>query len=231
MLKLSRREVEAINIPSEEGSIAWAREKAGPLPSEEWIKQANEEAALTPDIWRIERYKTQLLFVCDEMQSNCHHHPLLCSQAKSCVAFSDTTFSMWKKRMGKESTAIPLRLEFQSGMAQRSVSLEHVKGEIHQIPPRHFIELDKIKQNGVQFRRVRTSFLVPHTTTRWSKQTGTFKEKTLDRVKAWMYIGIPEYWNDQIDEGFMFKTVQKYAARNPMIERYYCFSPKEYNDN
>jgi len=113
-----------------------------------------------------------------------------------------------------------------------------IRGEIHAIQPYQFRELDNLKDNGVQFVRQRVKLLVPHRPVykipeRYSNgkpiplMTDQFSlgEERVTPITAWMYIGVPEYWDELMDAGYnaahLFTTVEHYKDRRPWLQEYY----------
>ena len=193
-------------------------------PTLEFNIWAKSETKYTPDILFLEQYDFQLIFVYDEFRRN-HRHNQKLGLDFICNAFTKDYFSLWKKKLGRETSAIMLESRF------NTVPSYPVQGEIYKIRPQQFLELDTMKENGVCFYRKRITLDVPYRTVKWTKERGVFTtEEELQRIKAWTYIGIPDYWNPIIDGGYSFGIVNHYSSKKPWVNSYYSFTPKEYKD-
>jgi hypothetical protein len=195
--------------------------------------------AFTPDIARLQQYKVQLLFVYDECMKQHQRHSLIQPAEFQCTAFTEGQFSLWKKKLGKESFPIPLNTS--SSMAPHSI----IKGELWAIPPDNLVQLDNHKLNTVQFIRKRVRLIVPYTQQVWARDRDTsariynlatppnssiLQVPRTALIKAWMYVGIDSFWDDQLDAGYLFSPVRNYTPNNFKLTNYYYFSPEEYRD-
>lgn len=195
-------------------------------PSEQWLEDADDEVEFTPDLWNMERRQLQLLFVYDEMMQGHHGHDLIKEHSVSlAAAYTEDKFILWRKNLGKKSYPIPLVKKY------LSVPSARIKGQLYGILPPQFKELDKHKLNGVSFIRVRVNIQIPYRRiVKMREEQGTVKlDEEIQRVRAWMYIGVPNYWDDQIDSGFLYSPTQIYHPNREWLDKYYYFSQKEYD--
>jgi len=173
----------------------------------------------TPDIAELELHKFVLLFVCDDVMRAGRNYKLIADQsAKAARGFTLKAFNFYRKRT--DGTGIPMVINTQPD--RFNFTALKIKGEIHAVEPTAFLKLDHHYQNGVQFRRVRTKILYP------TREHGMILNKDADGkplpkalqgpkhflfservhpITAWMYIGVPNYWNPLLDGGFEFETV------------------------
>jgi gamma-glutamylcyclotransferase (GGCT)/AIG2-like uncharacterized protein YtfP len=196
------------------------------LPSAEWFEEADREVDFTPDMWNMERRQFQLLFVYDEMMNGHRQHNLISEHSVGvATAFSQEKFILWRKNLGKESYPIPLTKRY------TSVPPARIKGELYAVSSPQYKELDKYKVNGVHFIRVRMNVDIPYrqlVKTRQDQGTVLLEEK-IQTIRAWMYVGVPSFWDDMIDSGYLFSPVRSYTPNREWLGNYYYFSCKEYD--
>lgn len=177
----------------------------------------------TPDIYRLEKYQLQLLFVYDEWLSDRRENFILeDSGEKIGVGFSKDRFDFLIKSTDNSSVAFP------------EPSGHRIKGEVHAILPETFIKLDKLKLNGLKSIRDRVTILYPYRDARWLKnspdgyftQDGHILPEALQGLKyeegpekifhleCHMYMGHPEFWMDMIySNPFMFDRVPRFEPK------------------
>jgi len=192
------------------------------------------ELNFTPDIWKLEQYMRQLIFVPDDMKSGGRLNRLLTETSwtptplhPTCYTHDDYTF--WKKDLGDASYPVVLPKDYRpSGYIRKDVIPAAIKGELWAIRPSGFLALDKQRQNGVQFRRERVMIKYPWRELGWSKTQPVPKISHLEyftTVTAWMYIGVPEYWDNQI--GGIFQTSQmdvfEHDVPKDWVNKFYKF--------
>lgn len=205
---------------------------AGPTVHE--VLSAKEEWKYTPDAHFLDKYKTQNLFIFDEMKKGLPGYQLIEGWTEQqCVAFTRDRFSMWNTKFNPETmrddgATFPLTLDnFQDRAGAR------IKGEIHVIPADLLYTIDKMKHNGVYFTRQRRRFIVPY--------MGVPKHETPANgipyhhiISAWMYLGNNLFWDKLVDwdssywkTGNIFKPVRRFEPRINLGE-YYCWTIGEY---
>jgi len=188
----------------------------------EWANQNQ----MSPDVWQLEQYMWQLIFVPydfqrdfdnkEELETNSYMgapvHP---------VCYSLNEFNFFVKDLGVKSFPIPMPEQYvPSNFLQWPVVPARVKGSLWAIRPQVLFSLDKTKLNTVQFRRQRVRITLPYREVRFDEDhpLPQISPDYLVTCTAWMYIGIPEYWDDQI--GGIFKSCQ--------VERKEFISPKKW---
>lgn len=183
----------------------------------------------TPDrIW-LERHPFVWLFVYDEMlRDRSLYHLIQEESVYGGVAFTSSDWTMWKKKLGEETFPIALN---GSSVGRRG----RIKGEIHLVRPHVFWSLlDKRFLNGVEFRRERVKVLVPYHIQ--SQGVTIDHNEFVKELRVHMYVGISEYWNNQIDGGFMFSQVKQFKpnvtwADGHKMGEYFYYSRLEYGTN
>ena len=193
---------------------------------EETLEEAFSFSEFTPDIALLESHMSQFLFVCDHWHTRHWGHGMIAEYSVPLgTVFTQDPFVMYKHKMGPESWAVPL--EDSPIAAPRA----HIRGELHAITPSvRFVELDTDRQNGVIFYRKRVTVLMPYYVDAWYKEGGRSRSPLrLQNLRAWMYIGVPEYWDKKIDEDFfLFDPVRTFEPKNPELPPYYSFTKLEY---
>lgn len=129
------------------------------------------------------------------------------------VAFTYGSFSCMKKKLG--SLSFPIAMEPKPAVFSFSPP-QTVKGQLFFLPPEAFYTLDKRFRNGVQFTRKLVSICAFNRS-----------DKKLDPVEyefeAFMYVGNPEYWDDQFDMGYWFEPVKIMEPNKFYKVPYYFF--------
>ena len=214
--------------------------------ADKWdVLELNQNAKYTPDLCKLEAFKQLRLFVPDNLQRRFDKHSLLGESKFEAMAFTSDHFHFWKRNLLVDSFPIPL----EAPKDERVIPSNHlfpnsakILGELHLITPDVMVELDNLRQNGVQFVRRRVHVLVPN---RLVRATGYHKyekphwddrlngpvvtdPERVDIQKAWMYIGVKEYWDPLIDAGYSFSAVNQFSAKNrPWLKRYFQFTNYE----
>lgn len=199
------------------------------FPSFDWHDNALRKTDKTPDVAFLESLEHQLVFVADEFMSVNPKASVLekLKAKKEFECFSKETYTVYQKRLGRESFPIPLSVEHKT-----APSLQ-VKGELYSMRSTALFELDKYKENGVQFQRIRVPVNIPVSRYKWFKDRKHAENeagKPLGRSRllvsseqftkqVWMYVGIEEYW--PIDGGYLFERSPVYESKK--FNRFYYF--------
>jgi hypothetical protein len=206
----------------------------------------------SPDLGYLEQFEFQLLFTPDELRQDHPRYKLLEESALICGGFTEKTYAFWMQEQALadgtfERKGIPIRQDGPPSVLQWLPKPLRLKGELHAIRPWQFQRIDDYKRNTEQFRRQRVNIVVPY-----RKLSDDCYVDDLDRplppaiigkgylieypervfiIRAWMYVAIPEYWNDLLDAGFRgFKPVYNYESqkKRPWLLRYYDFPKPTY---
>ena len=180
---------------------------------------------LTPDRLWLERHEWRLLFVyCDIMHNRRLYHMIAEDSINLGGAFTETEdWVMYKKKLGEET--FPIALKSDLGIQRR------IKGEIHAVRPHLFWNLlDKRFLNGAEFRRERVKLWVPY----HIQHSGVTIDHNefIQRLSAFMYVGVPEYWEPQLDAGYSFAPVGAFKPNVDWVDgkkmnSYYHYSRLE----
>lgn len=194
-----------------------------------WLKQC----ALTPDIWKLEQSQYQLIFIPDDMMLGRNNHKLIADAIRNeapvhPTCFTLERFTMFKKDLGEHSFPVPMKKEYEpSNWFRKRPSPAKIKGQLFAILSPRIIKLDIHRQNGLQFVRIRQDISLPYREVRYNKDKPLPDISTdyLKTVEAWMYVGIPAYWDDLIGDMFSFGECDKFELDQPKfwIEDYYKF--------
>ena len=214
------------------------------FPSVQEAKWLTDQTYHSPDLGYLEQFEYQLLFTVDDTRFGYERYGLIEDGKPLTGAYTQDTFEFWMQEHhnadGKlERLPIPIRKDGPHVLRYAPPPLK-IKGEVHAIRPGQFRGLDDYKRNRKQFRRQRVNVLVPYTLR--VNEVGADKHgievpyqlrgknhifETPEKVyvlRAWMYVGIPEYWDHILDAGFRgFKAVNRYQSRRPWLKEYYDF--------
>lgn len=193
----------------------------------------------TPDIAYLEQYERVLLFCYGrEMKGHAEHEVLGENKTYHGTIFTESDYIVWRKRLGKESYPIAIRTE-ETGFG--NIRPARLKGELYAVSPNTIVSLDNSRENGKMFRRKRISLIYPYRERTWAVAYGeTHPDRLkwipqlsgtrLQTLEAWAYVGRKTYWDDVIDNGYSFTTVNQYnpGGQFALQHKYYYFNKKEY---
>jgi hypothetical protein len=192
----------------------------------EWAHQ-NES---TPDMWKLEQFIRQAIFVpCDMKKGGVNHH--LIEEAINGPVYEDTytadEYTFWKKDLGGHSFPIVLPKDYRPD-AHTIVPVESapIKGELYYIRPTQFAKLDTHRGTG-RFFRERVKIRIPYRTVSYGPKKvlpEISNHSYFTTITAWMYMGVQQYWDPMI--GGIFKSqMDLYEHDQPRvwIKQYYKF--------
>lgn len=182
-----------------------------PAATNDFLRQTE----LTPDIWQLEQFQYLRIFVPCDMMTGKINNNLVKDASKdgkplhpTCYTHNDYTF--WKKDLGEHSYGVPLPASYRpTGFVRWPVEGARIRGELWGIRPNQFIVLDRLRQHGRMFVRRRVPITLPYRTVSYDdtrRLPNISDHKYFQTVDAWMYFGIPEYWDPQI--GGIFAKAQ-----------------------
>jgi len=201
-------------------------------PSREEVYAELERTKFTPDIALLEEYEWQAVFVADELKKKFPKHELLGEDKRYCFpAFTQKSYHFWESNQPWEG-AIPFECSQMHNNIVGWPPIAKIKGEVYLIRPQRFLELDRYKQNTVQYVRDRIRLVVPfryvkklsdlygpegdkfyHSVEQvLNAKTFTSEERTYI-VRAWFYSGKPEYWNSIIT-AYDYGHVETFHSKN-----------------
>lgn len=242
--------------------LGWLKQTATAItrphrPDAQWIAEASQLYPNTPDLWWLSRRHFQLLFVYGtQMRGHPQHELVMNYGAYAATTYTDGKFSLWKKRLGKES--FPIALEdstplpdghLAAGWKPPTWSLPpraRVQGELYALETPQMYALDKHYENTLEFKRKRVPLIIPYhklyripyensdTQKQIAEAIGTdFKdqvvtsESCVELVRAWVYIGKSDYWTNQSDH--LFSPGNTFRSRKGWLGDYYAFTKEEYS--
>jgi hypothetical protein len=100
-----------------------------------------------------------------------------------------------------------------------------IKGELWAVPRSRFRAIDEWMLNGKLFQRQRVRLEIPLRTIE-TYGNNTQITRSIEEQEAFMYVGIPEFWEPQIDGGFNFQPVKIYS-RPDLSRQYYTYTFEE----
>jgi hypothetical protein len=218
-------------------------------PDQGFLNRAAEEVMHTPDTPLLLQREYQVLFVYGRMMSRMPDYEKI---KENVVAqfrgYTQPDYAMWIKRLGSHSYPIALppnsELEWEGWTDPRGGEPASILGELMFIESRRIIQLDREMQNGVQFLRIPVHTILPYRNVLYIKERRYIEEVfgkyfggksvltsdwRLMNIKAWMYMGNPDYWVPQLDAGFSFTPSKIFRPNNPRLKNYYFFPPTKEN--
>lgn len=222
------------------------------FPSVEEARWMTNQVFHSPDLGYLEQAEFQLLFVPDDMRLGYSHHSLIEESVPLAGGYTQNTFAYWVQTTEKpngdvERIGIPLRQDGPHIVQYFAPPLK-IKGEVHAVRSWQFQRTDEYKRNTKQFRRQRMNILVPYRVksnfplnpdgTPYKSQPvplvgKNYQYEAPEKVyvlRCYMYVAMPEYWNNLLDAGFRgIKPVNRYESRRSWLKEYYDF-PKVPHD-
>lgn len=207
------------------------------------ITQAHRDIAsspagypFTPDLYRLEKYQLQLLFVTDGWLSDRHESFVIKELGENLgKAFSKDRFDFLIKSTDPFKTAVILPNE----------DGHRIMGEVWVVEGDAFVKLDKLKVNGLQSLRHRVDILYPYRYEGYVQNydgyftpDGQILPEALQGKKhwlgpeqiwtleCWMYQAHPSYWVDMVHQNpFFFDRVQRFEPKKEKtwLEKYYRY--------
>lgn len=211
------------------------------FPSKSWLQDRNFDKSRTPDAIHLTAQQFQLLFVVDRMKTGFSQYEMIAEHsAFVCLAFTQKDFNFYHRKLPFIDDLVPLEAVQPSGFVPNA----KIFGELHAIESLHLAKLDTIKDNGVQFTRTRVPLVVPYREmilgdyqdeegkslpVALQGKRGALSPQRVHLVKAWMYVGNPDYWTPMLDGGFDFQTVKlKFPYKEKRwLKKFYHFTEQK----
>lgn len=212
--------------------MSWFNGKSKTIPMPDLSEQAIAEKEnvngtwYTPDVNFLEQHPFQTLFLWGRDQPSWPFYDEYIEPFIECppvTAFTVDHFTVYEKNVDGDAFLVALEEMF--------YAVPHccLKGKAVTISSPQLYELDKLWMNTVEFYRARVSITIPFTRYPWTKREGKLPpEKLITRKKACMYIGIPEFWRDQIDAGYTCTAQPKTVSKSPWMEDYIHYNPSPF---
>lgn len=190
----------------------------------------------TPDLSFLERKEFQLVFIPDEMQLGFPQHEIIAGHCHQRGAgFTAHLFTAGHTR--NPIRFVPLIKTFSTS------PLGRIHGQLFAVRPYRFPDMDEYKQNRTQFMRIRVPIIFPFrekskpdpnlldsTALFGQSEPQVLSETKYVKVRAWMYIGMPQFWNDIISD-YSFKFSNLITPRVMKLGEYFRFSKLDYGDS
>lgn len=220
------------------------------LPSVHEARWIVDNCKHTPDLAWLEQHEFQLLFACDDTKQGHSHHCLIEESAFIATAYTTQKYCYWYQQAGDERIPIPMEAPDGVQTVRYFPPPLKVKGELHIVRTPQFKELDNYKRNTVQFRRKRVNVLLPYRKLSKIKNVDeNIPIRPLPRalqgnlhthlspeavyvIRAWMYVGKPEFWDNLLDAGYRgFKTVNYYESKRKWLKEYYDYPRQHFESS
>lgn len=186
--------------------------KADAIRLQIFLKNCVNEYSYTPDWVELEQSEYVPVFLyCNLMRGGSLHHCIEdVFKAKSVdglsvnpYVFSHRRYEMWQTKDGRDSYPIALpsrlttpKLSVASGTITSYPMKGYVKGRVYFIPSAHMKDLDRLKQNGVLFNRIKIGVKLPYRIQNVDESGLSLGKEEFETMDVWMYIGRREYWDD-----------------------------------
>ena len=216
----------------------------------------------TPDLPELQEKDYWWVFVTGEDMPGHHHDWLMDPATPAYEGFTaKPDYILWRKYLRLKTVAVPMQADAIPYVSRMRINGEamypaaRLKGCLFKIRPKHFLELDEYRTNGVAFARRRVNVLIPYSTlTDVTEQAKiydykkdddgrlvkTFKElaempgikleKCIHHLQAWMYEGLPDYWRTLGDSPQFIPSnpIRSERLGKMAMPNYYHFSGKDY---
>lgn len=166
----------------------------------------------TPDIQKLEEFEHMLFFDYGHFLPKDHHIS---------TAYTVERLSVWYNIHNNSQLPIALK----SGLyGLQQTPRAKVCGQLYLVDTERLVTLDNERRNGISFTRKRVKLLIP------------YQDKYYNQceIRAWTYIGHPEFWNAETDwerqfyrsrSGRSFNPAKTFRDHNrPWLDTYYKFS-------
>lgn len=221
-----------------------------------WFGLVMEALRFTPDAGDLYTQEYHLLFAYNGLMKNGVEHWRVketcllnpSGQPMRWRAYTKDDFSVWTKdeRTRLKPVALqPTDHDHPMWSATKRAGLNRappakVKGELYLVPPDLILKLDIDHKNGIQFKRIPIHVYIPERRVHWLRDpasapgmgehlSSTFtSDFHLRMKKAWMYVGVQDYWEPVIDAGFSFSPTPCYQPKkqSAWLSRYYHFKDR-----
>lgn len=195
-----------------------------PLPS--YFDYLREETRYTPDVATLELHAWQLFFACDETQPGHHKASILGEYQYKMPGFTQQSFNYWDSQI-PFNPPVPMEASGFRNAMPNYPNIAKIKGQILLVRPQALIDLDNYREQGVQFERRKVRIIVPYRALKrifdhpdlptadieWEANGIGLTFERVCTIRAWMYIGIPKYW-DKMISAFDWTSVPIYNAKN-----------------
>lgn len=197
------------------------------------VTRIRQRRVYTPDYYELSQHQRQHFFAYAHNSISTDHALLETNRPSIAAAYTLDKFQLWKTQNHQLVPMAGMR-DVQDGPIIRrknfgGVETARLAGRIISLEPKDILGLDKIRENGVPFVRKRVKLIVPYyeytfeTTLNYDNNPGTTKnqcESKMAFIRAWMYIGVQEYWKTDMKMGIL-KPVEPQPHEAPKLGRYF----------
>lgn len=186
----------------------------------------------TPDACLLSQYDYLPVFIYDRLMEGRDDHDRIMDfiQPNGPIGFTRDYYTTWRKNLGKLSFPIALETKRKpnnpgwADLARETSWFKDavpalVKGIVHILARERIYELDKHYRNTVNFQRKKVLIQIPCR----PKEKASSGNEYMMRLWCWMYLGIPEHWEPQLDGGYFFSPVRIYKPKNELLSEYSFF--------
>lgn len=188
----------------------------------------------TPDMLMLQQYKRHLVLLPCNVQRGMKYHNFVKNCEPYGLGYTRGKFQMYTKNLGNESFPIPLpgiaeKKYIQHPLGHKMPPSLNIRGELYWCDAETISELDNFKLNGVEFerKRVEVKFLYQEPITQLDRDTNeliaTYTDTKVFMLSPWMYVGIEDYWNSQIDNGYLFTPSKAFKSKSKATDYFYEF--------
>jgi hypothetical protein len=253
---VERRTVDLADPPS-----IMKYDKTSILHLRTFIRDCEKEYSFTPNWSILEQSEYIPMFIYCNMMHGGSQHAMLDGlyKAKSDdgvsvnpYVYTKEKYNVWQTQQGRDS--VPFALTSGSapthpfiGTLQNIPRPSRVKGRLFFVRSDMIKDLDKLKGNGVVFRRKKVEIILPYSMCAIDPYTGSDiptrnpGPRLEYRTWAWMYVARHKHWDGLLDGGFFTKPCKLYTHSNrrnhsttystiKLDEPYYFFNAKEFAD-
>jgi len=203
----------------------------------DWLREITRNGH-TPDIADLNNRQGAVVFVYNDLMRRHKAHHILNPIVYGGDAYTLEDCNGWYRRADRMPILLPpfLKTKKEVWSRQTAAHAAPFKGELHVVSISTLKELDKYHTNGVEFVRKRIEVHVPYSedilTETGEKSTGTGQYQGY--VKAWCYIGNPDYFWDGPHgiNNFEYEPMPIWTPKNlniPWKHSYYYHPFKETN--
>lgn len=198
-----------------------------------------ERLQFTPDYQKLSQQLSVLVFIHDDMMQLQPNHDIVKMGSLSgffpfMYGYTSRRLSFVKKELGLKSFPVALDIRDKDDLQMFMADEYRIRGEVYAIRPQQIIELDRHRQNGVQFHRISVNINIGYQKLfrrHWFDAEGRIhneynlgREEMITQVMQ-MYVGRTEYWMDQLKAGFFdFKPIDIITEDRLWLKEYYQYS-------
>lgn len=187
-----------------------------PKPDPKTVEKQMDVDLYSPDAWKLELQEFQHLLVYQPYEEI---KDLVEASIPTAVAFTqDAEFGMWKHTDEHMSHPLVMRVSKpkrpQKHVSRFTMEPGRIRGQLLAIRPYQLFELDTFMMNGVLYQRELVKVEIPYRQVLFVNKPDliTTGVQHFTELEAWMYLGVPDMWDQHMDGGFNYP---KMPLRDP----------------